>query len=594
MSSKYMDMSVLEALRRASDKSLMLPDIQREYVWDPSDIESLFESIVEGYPIGSCIFWKTNKETINKDEPNLYHFFSKFVRGVTKNEKESLPLGEDREYYIVLDGQQRITSLNIALKGSYKYFKGGRGHSWTNRKSWVEKELYYDLDFHSRSEAEEDDEHPKKRFVFLTTDEAKAGHYYKVKNVLGKDKLIDYLDELADLGITDKKCRSDLSVIHERIHSSSNDALIHYYCIDEESYDKALNIFVRVNSTGKKLSKSDLLFSTLIDGWKDGKENVDGLIDSMNGKGDGFAFSRDYLMRACLVLTGANPNLKIESLNRATISAIRNDWQNIDKCFDRLSDLLVEIGMSNETMSSYNATMPIAYYLYRGGDIKGNDQKQELRKFLSVSFAKRLFGVASNAALSSTRTVLSKIDCGKTPFSLSLFDAVSLVGGRTFHVDESEIDRWLDTYEKGQSTYILLTLLYPNLKFSQVAFHQDHCHPYAGFEARSISSLGIDKDTAAKWRHMRNLLPNLQFLEEKENESKNKDSLKQWVSEGNDFAYHPSGISLELSDFEAFFAARRKLMKDELMKLFGVDSNRAIAIDPNPATSLNDETDQAH
>ena len=371
----------------------------------------------------------------------------------------------------------------------------------------------------------------------------------------------------------DKSCRTDLSTLHERIHSSSGDALIHYYCIDEESYDKALNIFVKVNSTGRKLSKSDLLFSTLIDGWKKGKESVDGLLKAMNVKGDGFAFGRDYLMRACLVLTGADPNLKIESLNKATIAAIRDDWQNIDRCFDRLSDLLVEIGMSNETLSSYNATMPIAYYLYKGGEIKDDAQKQEVRKFLSVSLAKRMFGVASNSALSSTRAVLAKIDCRKTPFSLSLFDAVSLVGGRTFRVDETEIDRWLDTYEKVQSTYVLLTLLYPNLKLSQVAFHQDHCHPYTGFEPRAIASLGLGKEKATQWRRMRNLLPNLQFLEGRENESKNKTPLKQWVEEGNDFAYHPEGISLDLSDFDAFFDARRKLMKEELERLFGITAN---------------------
>ena len=197
-----------------------------------------------------------------------------------------------------------------------------------------------------------------------------------------------------------------------------------------------------------------------------------------------------------------------------------------------------------------------------------------------------MFGVASNSALSSTRGVLAKIDCRKTPFSLSLFDAVSLVGGRTFHVDEPEIDRWLDTYEKGQSTYVLLTLLYPNLKFSQVAFHQDHCHPYASFEPRMIANLGIDKKKAAEWRRMRNLLPNLQFLEGRENESKNKTPLKQWVEEGNDFGYHPAGISLELSDFDTFYDARRELMKAELKRLFGIITN------PISQTGQNEEQEE--
>jgi uncharacterized protein with ParB-like and HNH nuclease domain len=62
-SNKYDDMSALYALKLADQHFLLLPDIQREYVWKMEDIEKLFDSIVDGYPIGSCIFWKTNKKT---------------------------------------------------------------------------------------------------------------------------------------------------------------------------------------------------------------------------------------------------------------------------------------------------------------------------------------------------------------------------------------------------------------------------------------------------------------------------------------------------------------------------------------------------
>ena len=109
-SNKYIDMSAKEALKLAKDKYLLLPDIQREYVWSMEDIEKLFESIVDGYPIGSCIFWKTNKKTLNAEKPNLYFFLREFKREESKNEKASEMFGEEGDYYIVLDGQQRITS----------------------------------------------------------------------------------------------------------------------------------------------------------------------------------------------------------------------------------------------------------------------------------------------------------------------------------------------------------------------------------------------------------------------------------------------------------------------------------------------------
>ena len=565
---KYEDMSALTALDYARERNLLLPDIQREYVWDVFEIEALFESIVDEYPIGSCIFWKTNRNIINNDKPNLYYFFSKFEKEKTKNEKAPEVLTKECDYYIVLDGQQRITSLNIALNGSYKYYKGGRGHNRSNPKSWVEKELYYNLDFYVKNE-EEDDEHPKKRFVFLTNEEAENLNVYKVKYLLKYDTLQAFIKFMYQNDYEDKII-DDLSKLFSRLHDSSGNGLVHYYCINENSYDGALDIFVRVNSTGRKLSKSDLLFSTLIDGWKDGKDNVEKILGVMNSKGDGFTFSRDYLMRLCLVLVDADPNLKIKNLTRPTVQAIRDNWSIIDSSLDKLSSLLVDIGLSDETLTSYNATMPIAYYLYKGGEIKDADSKREARKFLSVSLAKRLFGVASNSALSTTRNVLKNLDCKHTAFNLKLFENATLVGGRTFTIDENELDRWLDTYEKGQSTYILLSLLYPNLKLSQVAFHQDHCHPYTAFENKNIATLGLDDEKVKEWQKKRNLLPNLQFLEGAENESKNKTPLKEWVEEGNDFEYHPENISLELKDFDTFFTERRKLMKDELKKIFEI------------------------
>lgn len=570
-SNKYEDMSAVKALEYAKNRNLLLPDIQREYVWEIDEIERLFESIVDDYPIGSCIFWKTNKTTINKDRPNLYYFIRDFDKKNTKNEKAPEVLNDDSEYYIVLDGQQRITSLNIALFGSYKYYKGGRGRAWNNPKSWLKKELYYNLDFYNKSsEEDEDEEHPKKRFVFLTNEEAKTGNFYKLNNVLAFNELHEYMRDMISNNFS-VECTRDLSKLYQRLHDSSGSGLIHYYSISENSYDEALDIFVRVNSTGRKLSKSDLLFSTLIDGWKEGKENIETLLETMNSKGAGFNFIRDYLMRLCLVLVDADTNLKITSLTRNTIGSVRDNWNRINSSLNDLSDILADIGIYDENLTSYNATMPIAYYLYKGGKIKTADEKKEVKKFLSVSMAKRLFGVASNSSLNTTRNVLKALNCKKTSFCLELFSSITLTGARTFIVDEkNDIDYWLDNYEKGQSTYLLLSLLYPNVKLNQVAFHQDHCHPYTGFELKSINSLGLEKEKIKEWQRKRNLLPNLQFLKDNENESKNKTPLEEWINQGNIIEYHPKDISLKLPDFDLFFNERRKLMKEELMKVFNV------------------------
>lgn len=568
---QYETMSAISALNLAQNRKLLLPDIQREYVWDICDIEALFESIVDDYPIGSCILWKTDRDTINTEKPNLYYFFNTYKKGKTKNEKAPEVFIDENYYYIVLDGQQRITSLNIALFGSYTYYKGGKGHLRSNHKSWLTKELYYNLDYDKTSNA--DDEHPRKRFCFLTTNEANEGNYFKVKSwipyMIKYKNIQQFADFMRRENYNEQSIKS-LILLYERLFSSSGNGLIHYYCINEKSYDAALDIFVRVNSTGRKLSKSDLLFSTLIDGWKVGKESVDQLLEDMNRQGDGFAFNRDYLMRLCLVLTDSNTNLKINSFNKTAVTNIRNEWDHISDTLYKTVSVLKNLGMSHENLCSYNATMPIAYYIYKGGTIQSDEQEKEVRKFLSVSFAKRLFGIASNEALNVTRNALKNIDCTQTPFSLALFKNITLTGARTFTVTESDIDYWLDNYEKGQNTYTLLSLLYPDLKLSQFSFHQDHCHPYAGFEEKHISKLGLSPEKIEEWKKKRNLLPNLQFLKDSENESKNQTPLEKWVSPNRDFLYHPKDVSLALKDFDTFFEERKTMMKNKLMEIFEI------------------------
>lgn len=186
--------------------------------------------------------------------------------------------------------------------------------------------------------------------------------------------------------------------------------------------------------------------------------------------------------------------------------------------------------------------------------------------------SKGLFGVASNDSLNQSRTALKSVN-EKTPFSLTLFSSITLTGNRTFTASKDDIEYWLTKFEKGKNTFIILSLLYPNLKLSQVEFHQDHCHPYTSFDDKNIKKLGLTEDKIKEWQFKRNLIPNLQFLAGKENESKNKRPLSNWVKDGNTFEYRPENVSLELSNFDKFFNERKSLIKNKLLDIFGLKAN---------------------
>lgn len=108
MSNYQTPITIKEALTQIKERNYLLPSIQREFVWGQSQIEVLFDSLMRGYPIGTFLFWKVNKEGI--DNFQFYEFLRNYHdRDQFHNDKvENL----DKESIIaILDGQQRLTAL---------------------------------------------------------------------------------------------------------------------------------------------------------------------------------------------------------------------------------------------------------------------------------------------------------------------------------------------------------------------------------------------------------------------------------------------------------------------------------------------------
>ena len=92
-----------------------MPDIQREFVWHQEQVVKLFDSIMRGYPISSFLFWEVKQE--NRYSLDIYKFTDNYIQDSKHNDKAFLE--GVLQPMLVLDGQQRLTSLLIGLKGSY-------------------------------------------------------------------------------------------------------------------------------------------------------------------------------------------------------------------------------------------------------------------------------------------------------------------------------------------------------------------------------------------------------------------------------------------------------------------------------------------
>lgn len=120
MSSGYQNnITIKEAIDHIDHQEYLLPSIQRKFVWSASQIETLFDSIMRGYPINSFMFWHIQDADIKKNF-KFYKFLSAYREFFQVNNPDFDAIGCP-DFFAVIDGQQRLTSLYLGLKGTYAY-----------------------------------------------------------------------------------------------------------------------------------------------------------------------------------------------------------------------------------------------------------------------------------------------------------------------------------------------------------------------------------------------------------------------------------------------------------------------------------------
>jgi len=567
----YIKVTIKDIIDDINSRKMYLPAIQRKYVWSDLQIVRLMDSIMRGYPIGTFLLWKVKKKIVNEKEYSMYEFIKDYhERDLFNNPPAPQPFtyNSDDEYiWSLLDGQQRLTSIYISLQGSIRRKLPNK--RWKNDDAFPQKELYFNL--HSNYTEDDDISY---EFDFLTEAEAESNKdsklWYRVKDILKykQEELITSLILPKGLA-TDTLATSNISLLHRRFVTEE---IINYFEVEADSIDNVLDIFVRVNSGGTILSKSDLLFSTIVSHWDKARDEIDKLLSEINKKGEGFKFTNDFIMRTCLYLLDMSVTLKVETFKKESVILIKNNWNKIKTSIKETVDLLVDFGFSSDNIMSYVAISPIVYYHYHGGKFD-KTSKSELRKYYITAQLRQIFGAASNSALTLIRTELKKHT--NSSFTLSDLYSIRFTGDRTLKYTSEDIDSLFDTYEIGAYSFMILSLLYPNLKFGQKGFHQDHMHPHTSFETEKISNLNlpdgtvISSDTISEWQRRRNTLANLQLLEGRENEEKNKTPLEEWLKkpENKGVKYLPKDISYSLSNFEEFMEKRQEIMSSELKKI---------------------------
>jgi uncharacterized protein with ParB-like and HNH nuclease domain len=573
--------TVKEAIDNIQQRKYLLPAIQREVVWDCEQIEKLFDSLMRDYPIGSFLFWYVEKT--NSCDYQFYEFMRDYSQWDNRHNTKANVTGQD-DIIGILDGQQRLTALYLGLMGSYAYKEPHK--RWDNAAAFPKRRLHVNL--LSQSDYQQTD--LLYQFSFLTANEAMERdtktYWFKVGDILtikAQDEVNEYLVNNQLLMQSNfKLANKTLFKLWKIVHDTP---LINYFLEKDESLDKVLNVFIRVNSGGTVLNYSDLLLSVATAQWKekDAREEVIDFVDDLNGTGDGFDFNKDFVLKSCLVLGDFNEiAFKVDNFNKANMLQIEQQWDQITTAIRHAVNLVSFFGYNRDTLTSNNAIIPIAYYLLKKGLPQNFDQasnfltdRKKIKHWLILSLVKRAFGGQPDTVLRPIRDILEK---NGAEFPLAEIRSKFKGSTKSLEFTDDDIENLLySRYGQGY-TFSTLALLYPTLDLRN-KFHIDHIFPRSIFTRAKLLKQGVPADDVDFFIEQANDLPNLQLLEGIPNQEKSDSDFGQWLKrnypgqqEQIDYKarHYIPDVDLTILNFRQFIGERRKLLKTKLATLLEV------------------------
>lgn len=580
MSGFQTPIKIKDAIDAIVARQYLLPAIQRKFVWSSAKVEALFDSIMQGYPINSFMFWKITSADV-KNRFKFYEFLKKYRSFFAENNTDIDTKGFG-DFIAVIDGQQRLTALYIGLKGSYAY-KIPRKWWKDNEECLPTRYLYLNL---AEPLEEENERMMRYNFLFLTEEEAKYANeeglaiWYKVNDILLYPDELD-LDEHIELQPW-KENRFAKRTVKTLYNKVFKEPLINYYLEDSQDIDTVLDIFIRTNSGGEPLSFSNLLMSMTTANWKerDARQALPDTVKKVFAMGNpSFIISEDFLLKTCLVLFSDNIKFQIKNFNKDIALVFDKNWDRVEKSVIAAFKLLEGWGFNDTSVRAKNAVIPIIYYIYYN-ELENVinkktaclDEKKAMRKWLCISLLKGVFGGQSDSVLTRIRGVLRE-DLNKNYFPFEEIKArFATDASKNLAITDELIEGWLSIQKDAPMCYTVLALLYSHLNFDgPEKFHKDHLHPSSYFLGLKETDFANRKDyefytDPDNW----NSIVNLQLLNSLLNESKLATPLDKWVEDNHinrENQLIPVGISLDVKDFRTFVKKRKELLSERLKKM---------------------------
>ena len=288
-------MKISEILNQIDLGSYALPEFQRGYVWNRDQVKKLMMSLYRGYPIGGLLIWVTTTDpTITRGDGQL-------TPGVVN---------------LILDGQQRITSLYGIIRGHAPKFFDGNANSFTGLYFNIKEEYF---EFYMATKMKDNPD-----WISVTELLQKgASNYIGEANPERKMFLFNYLDVLNRLN-----------------NIKDTDLYISNVTGEDKTIDVVVEIFNNVNTGGTKLNKGDLALAKICSMWPDARNEMKKYLKQLQVAG--YYFSLDWLLRCVTVYMTGRPYFS--ELDKYSIEdfkdALYKTEQMIGLCLDHIGSRL--------------------------------------------------------------------------------------------------------------------------------------------------------------------------------------------------------------------------------------------------------------
>jgi hypothetical protein len=302
--------------------SMLLPEFQRGYVWNRDQVRGLMRSLYYGYPVGGLLVWETEGS-------------GQAVRGGTASAGQK---------QLLLDGQQRVTTLYGIIRGQAPPFFEGDPEAFSGLRFNVETEQFQ---FHAPVKMKGDP-------LWIDVSEAfREGQGAVLADLLdlnwARPKLGDYMNRIGRL----------TSVLQREFYIEAITGA-------DKTVDVVVDIFNRVNSGGTKLSKGDLALARICAEWGDARPTMRRNLDRWAGKG--YRFNPDWLLRNVnAIATGRAPFSALEDVTASDFQdALFKSLHNIDYFLGLVS---ARLGLDHDRVLMGRYAVPVITRLlhHRGG-----------------------------------------------------------------------------------------------------------------------------------------------------------------------------------------------------------------------------------